>query len=358
MRCRARALAIATLVGLAGGCGQWQRTGAQPHPRPAAAVPGLSDARAIYRAMGLVVGSPPLAFVASLHFLADASPDSTLAVFGLSLANRVLSFHQSGKEFVAQYHVELTFRSNGLTVRQVARDETVRLHSFQETLRSEESIIFQQFLAVRPGTYLVRVAVRDRTGPAYSEQEVVDTVPRLGAGSLGGPIPIYQGAGRNDLGTLPDIVVNPRATVPYGTDTLRFYVEGYGLPAGTRVASRLADPTGVELWRDTLPLAGDAELSRAEFVVTGELPVGRAEIQVAAVGVPSALAQGPLLVGLSDQWAIANFEEMVTLFRYFDRQDLVAKLRAAPRYQRAATWREFYRASDPVPLTPENEAID
>jgi GWxTD domain-containing protein len=66
----------------------------------------------------------------------------------------------------------------------------------------------------------------------------------------------------------------------------------------------------------------------------------------------------PFLVTFSDQWAIANFDEMVDVLRFFDRHDLVAKLKAAPREERAAAWRDFYRASDPVPMTPENEALE
>ena len=49
---------------------------------------------------------------------------------------------------------------------------------------------------------------------------------------------------------------------------------------------------------------------------------------------------------------------MIDLLRYFSRQDLVATLKAAPREQRAAAWREFYRATDPSPATPQNEPLD
>ena len=49
---------------------------------------------------------------------------------------------------------------------------------------------------------------------------------------------------------------------------------------------------------------------------------------------------------------------MVSLLRYFERQDWVAKLRQASPEQRAAVWREFFKATDPVPITPENEALD
>jgi len=357
---RGRCALLLPLVGLAGGCGPWQRAGTAPHPGPDTTIPQLFDARSIYRAMGFVVGAPPLGFVASVRFLAGATPDSTLAVFALSLANRALSFRHSGDEFVAEYHVEFAFRSESATVRQVARDEAVRVHRFQETLRSDESIVFQQFVALRPGAYTVRVLVRDRNGPASSQDQIVDTVPRLDGETLASPIAIYRGPGRTEVDAAPQLVANPRATFPYGGDSLRFYVEGYRLPPGTRLAARVLDRDSVELWHDTLELAGEAghTLVRAQIAIApGQLPAGRAVLLVQAVGAP-ARARAPLLVSLSDEWAVTNFDEMISLLRYFERQDLVAKLHAAPPDQRASLWRDFFKATDPVPLTPENEALD
>jgi GWxTD domain-containing protein len=55
---------------------------------------------------------------------------------------------------------------------------------------------------------------------------------------------------------------------------------------------------------------------------------------------------------------ITNFEEMMSLLRYFDRQDWVDSLRRASPEHRPDVWREFWKATDPVTLTPENEALD
>src|SRR5439155_26994989 len=48
----------------------------------------------------------------------------------------------------------------------------------------------------------------------------------------------------------------------------------------------------------------------------------------------------------------------LSLLRYSPRQDLVAKLRSATADQRSEVWREFWKTTDPVPMTPENEALD
>ena len=93
------------------------------------------------------------------------------------------------------------------------------------------------------------------------------------------------------------------------------------------------------------------------MIGAAQLPVGRAELLVQVIGGAPAV-RTPLLVSLSDRWATANFREMISLLRYFERQDLLAKLQAAPPEERAKLWRAFYQATDPVPLTPENEALD
>jgi GWxTD domain-containing protein len=85
--------------------------------------------------------------------------------------------------------------------------------------------------------------------------------------------------------------------------------------------------------------------------------VGEEELRLETVG-GAAQIRTPFLVSFSSQWVITNYAEMVSLLRYFDRQDLVAKLRNAPVEQHAVAWREFWAATDPMPVTPENEAVD
>jgi GWxTD domain-containing protein len=63
-------------------------------------------------------------------------------------------------------------------------------------------------------------------------------------------------------------------------------------------------------------------------------------------------------VSFSNQWVITNFDEMMSLLRYFPRQDWVDSLRRASADRRPEVWREFWKATDPVSMTPENEAID
>ncbi|HYR98087.1 MAG TPA: hypothetical protein VEO58_03685, partial [Gemmatimonadales bacterium] len=217
-----RAAAVAFLAAGVASCSSVTRAGSAPRPEPGAGVSPLFDAGSVYGAMGLMVAGPPLPFVATLNYVADATADSTLAVVGLSLANHALSFQRDGAAFTAHYHVEIAFRADTGSVRQFASEESVRVRSFQETLRADESVIYQQFLGVPPGVYNVAITVRDRTGPAASHRERTDTVPRFAGQGMTIPLAIYHGAGRTRASDVPKLLLNPRATVSYGADTLRF----------------------------------------------------------------------------------------------------------------------------------------
>lgn len=358
-----RAAALVALVLIGGGCGSWQRVGSTDRPRPGTTLPQLFDATTVYRSMGFLSTGSPLPFVASVHYLRGPAPDSTLALFALSLANSAITFQRSGAEFVAEYRVEATFRGDSgvVPVRHIARDELVRVRSFQETLRGDESVIFQQIVTLPPGQYTVSVMVRDRNGPAFARAERADTVPDLWrrAGIIE-PIPVYEGTGRTAIAVLPALLANPRATLPYGTDTMRFYVEGYGLGGGGRVRliARVVDGDDKELWRDTVALPGDASLAATTIAVAPDrLPVGQAEFETSPAG-SGDTTRTRFLVSFSNQWVITNFDEMVRLLRYFDRQRWVDSLRKAAPADRPNVWRAFWTATDPVAITPENEALD
>src|SRR5207249_12159562 len=216
--------------------------------------------------------------------LRAATPDSTLALCALSLANTALTFRRNGNEFIAEYHVEVAFRPDTGAPRLVTSDQAVRVATFKETLRGDESVIFQQFVTVRPGVYHVSVLVRDRNGPNLSRGERVDTVPSFTGQGIGNPIPYYDGTGRSNLAELPKLVANPRATLPFGGDTLRFYLEAYGVAPGTRLAVSAVDARGAPLWQDTLALSAGEVPHTVVSLPPGRIPLGRADLVVAAVG--------------------------------------------------------------------------
>lgn len=357
MRPRGRLGVIACAAALAA-CGPWQRVGAPERPGPGVATATLFDPVARYRAMGFLAAGAPLPFVGTLHWLAGPTPDSTLGVLALSFANHALAFQRDGNQFVASYRVEAAFRPDTGVPRLVASDQTVRVGSFKETLRADESIIYQNSTLLAPGVYSVDVTVRDRNGSALSRASVVDTVPRFGAAGLAAPIAIYEGSGRRARDSIPRFYLNPRATEPYGADTLRFYVEAYGVAGGAPIVGAALDEHGVLLWTDTVPLRGDGALGAALFTLPPDrLPAGSDRFVATRPG-SADTAVAPFLVSFSGQYVVTNWNEMVSLLRYFPREDLVSRLRSAPDSARAQAWHDFWVASDPVPVTPENEALD
>ena len=347
------------------GCGSLQPSGAPAlAPGHGTGSPRLFDASAVYRSLGALVGGGTLPFVASVRYLAGSTPDSTLALFSVSLTNQTLTFQRRGEaEFVAEYHVEASFwrdSTNLQPVRQISSDEQVRVRNFQETLRNDESVIFQQFITVPPGVYAVGALVRDRNSPGFSRAERIDTVPRFDGPGLSKPVAVYTAEGRLERSVPPRLVANPRATLPYGPDSMHFYVEHYsGAGPDSEIAAieaRVVDAGNRELWRDSLPLAGSQAVAWATIVIVpSKLPVGAAELQTVAAGDTT---RARFLVSFSNQWVITNFDEMMSLLRYFDRQDWVDSLRRSAPEHRPDVWREFWKATDPVPLTPENEALD
>jgi GWxTD domain-containing protein len=355
----ARRLVFASSLLALASCGPWQRVGA-PEPKAAGGeqVTALSDPTAVYRQMGFVTGAGQIPFVGSVRLLASRSPDSAIAVVALSLQDRQLTFQRDANAFSAGYRVEVTFRRGVMLIRQVIRDERVVVATFRETQRAEESVIFQEFVSVAAGDYQLSIIVRDRNGPNVGRYETAFTVPPLQPPSISTPIAVYQATPRTDLAAAPDLVVNPRSTVAFGADSARFYVETYGLPARSTVVVSALDAGGSPVWADTSRLDSAAALHALLLTMPpAHLSMGRYEIRVALEG-GGAVATAPFLEAFSGQWVVANFEEMVSLLRYFTSPDTLKALASAPPEARAAAWKKFLHDTDPNPDTPENEALE
>ena len=358
--CTPRALRAAALYLLAPltACGSWQRVGGDQNPAPTTAerLPEIFDPSRTFREMGLLTDNGPLGFVGTARVIAGPRPDSLLLLVGLSLRNRGLTFRHDGDQFVAEYRVEITLRPAGATGTTARWDERVRVGSFRETQRSDESIIFQQFVPVAPGTYQLSVSVRDRNSPNGGRAEAPVSVPALRPAAVSLPMAVYQARPRTALDQRPEVVVNPRQTVEYGTDTLFFYVETYGVVAGSRFVLSAVDASSRVAWSDTVTADSGAVRGMLIGVPPTRLSIGRYDLHLAQNDL--IMASTPFLVSFSDQYAVANLEDIVSLLRYFAEADSLRGILRAPPEQRGVMWQRFWRATDPNPATPENEAID
>jgi len=348
-------LRLLLIAAVLAGCGGPSR------PRqPAPARGGILRPLEVYQQLGLLAGSERFPAVASFSTIAGPG-DSTYVLYGLSLPNSALMFQRDGAEgFVGRYTVSLSFLQDGKVVRRVDERGVVRVPTFAETGRTDESVVFQTAIALPPGRYSVEMAVRDAAVPDKGI-ELTDTldVPayRAGGRRLAGPVLVYRATGRASDGTSPELIVNPRHTIAYGGDAPRIYVEGYGFPAGQPLEVRIVSEDRRELWRTVANLeAGDGELAHALVEIpTADLPLGKLWVETGVPGDSTTRDRAPLLVTISDQWMVANFEEVLEFLRYIATDEELDSLKATTGAERTERWERFWARRDPVPATATNE---
>lgn len=347
-------LTLLVLLSLAA-CSSWQRVGDSSTPSPEETLTSLFDMPAVYRTMGRLAAGPPLPFVGTVAFAAGPG-DSVKAILGLSIENRALSFQKDGANFVAHYRVEMFLESPNAPPIRFARDEEVRVSEFAETMRNDESVLFQQLYHLKAGAYHVTVSVRDPASSRQTQSEAEFVAPDFSAGSFSAPILAYQVTGRRLREQDLSVVLSPRGTVSYGGDTLLALVEGYNFTEPTAVPLEIIDNLDNVIVRDTLHFAGGREVDpQVVRLVPDSQPLGELRL---VVGVGAARKETIALVSFSSAWVLTNYAEMVDLLRYFGHEDQVRALKKAPASERPRLWQEFYRQTDPVPITPENEALE
>lgn len=345
------------LLGVAAACGgQWQRVGTeQQPPTPEQTLTDVFNPNAAFSRMGRLTAGEPLPFVGDIAF-AEGPGDSVIGLLGLSMENRALTFQREGDQFVARYRVELQLDRTGEPPIRVNREEIVRVASFQETMRADESILFQQNFHLIPGQYRVTALVSDRASPAQGRATKEYTVPRFEPGTTSGPIIVYQVTGRDSPQQPLAVLLNPRGAVSYGGDTLLAYVEGYGFPRPTRVPFEVRDQQDSVVVSDSLLFQGvNAVESQIVRLAPDSQPLGQITM---TVGTGAERRSATALVSFSNAWVLTNYDEMLGLLRYFGEDEWINRLKDAPVEERANLWREFWRETDPNRSTPENEALD
>lgn len=340
------------------------------------------DVARVYERAGFIAEGGQVPFIGTVGYFASARPDSTLALVALSLANRSLSFLRGGDQYQGAYTVVLEVRRDSVVVRRVEAREQVRVASFRETTRGDESVIFQQFVTLAPGNYALLVTLRDEQSGRTGRHESVLLVPSLVAGTLSSPLAVYEAQPRETLDSLPALIANPRTTLVFGRDSaFQVYLEAYGA-AGTAVirdaaaAPPPADSTtagagasvNVQLtvrggtgapWMDTVALAAHGRVSSGVFdIPVSPLGIGLLSLVARRLdGAAGDSTRAALLVSFGENLAVASFDQMLDYLRYFGMSERVRQMRALPREQQAGAWAAFLRETDPNPDTPENEAV-
>ncbi|MFI5234757.1 MAG: GWxTD domain-containing protein [Gemmatimonadales bacterium] len=350
---RARLL---VLLGSAAGCGQWHRVGdTPPQTSPAQTLTEVLDQTAVFRRLGRLTSSTGIAFVGVVDLLPGPA-DTAVGVLALSLENRAFSFERQAGGFEARYRVDIVFQRAAGPPIVIGRDQTVRVATFQETLRSDESILFQEPLRLAAGKYHLVVNLTDRRSNVQGRAEADVTIPAASPGSVTPPVFIYEVTPRTDPAEPLKAIINPRGTVAFGADTLGVYIEGYRMPPGARVPVSVVDARDTVLVHDTLVFTGATPIEGRVLKITPDsAPLGELKV---IVGDSAQHQQSSAVVSVSTSWIVTNYDQMAELLRYFGHDDELAAIKKAAPADRPALWRKFWKDTDPNPATPENEAID
>ncbi|MFN2399615.1 MAG: GWxTD domain-containing protein [Gemmatimonadaceae bacterium] len=323
-----------------------------------ASLPGVMDPVALYENAGLMAAQEPLPFVGNVRYLAGSSSDTTLVLVTLSLANRALTFTPEGEGHRAGYSVVIDARQGATTSAHSDARESVRVASFKETIRADESVIFQEFLRLPSGQHVLTVAIRDEGSSRTSTADLPLSVPRFGQTALSSPVAVYQAQPRSSTDSVPVLVANPRATAVFGRDsTIQLYLEGYNLAADAPVDVVVTNEKRTPVWRDTITLSRHGLVSGDIVTIpVGKLGVGQLAMTASLIGSTDTV-RSPVFVNFADDIAIASFDQMLDLLRYFTTEDRLRALRDTSAEQRAAAWGAFWRETDPAPTTAEHEGL-
>ena len=316
------------------------------------------DPMPLYRQMGMIARGLPFPITGRVGYFAAPRAAQTHVVLTLSFASSSLTFsREADNRFRANYSVSLAIDNDQGRVQALESTEAVVVSSFRETGRTDESVLFQQFVDLAPGRYKMTLAVRD-IGSQRSVQETVDLdVPSFDGRGISTPIPVNQVRPRMDRSTLPDVLVRPTATAVFGRDsTVTMYVESYG-PSDTLLLLLARNETGRVLWSHPVPIEPRGGMSSGVVEVpVGRLGIGVSQLSFVREAAPDT-ASTFIFVGFGDDLPVARFEDMLLFLRHFATASRLQALRDAAEEDRPVAWAAFLRETDSVPSTPMHEDL-
>ena len=320
-------------------------------------------------------------FIADVWVL-PASADSAEVLLGVSLANEALQFVRTSEgQWQANYEVAVEFDSEGdrASPPDERWEKSVEVASFDETLLTGETIVFQTRIGILPGTYEMKLTVRDQNADDVSRATARVEVPAASGEpiELSEPVllKLYE-----PRGTEADYVVNPSHYYGSAPPEFEFLVEVGGAAAAASpyaLVARLVPVRGDDeddredqaaaaaatapVWTDsfapepegTTRVFGSLQNAEARF---GEF---RLDVDLTnGAGQVLASASTPLLIAGSSGWIIENWEDALSLIRYeATEQEMEILEEIDGSEQRITAWNCFWKMRDPVPTTTTNEAM-
>jgi GWxTD domain-containing protein len=352
---RNRGLVPVVFMSVLAACGGWKRVGTEDTKAPAESFTALLNQQALFQKLGRLSAGDPLPFTGSVAQVKGAG-DTLLVILGLSLENRALSFQKDNNAYIARYRVDASFQPASGRAVSGGQEETVRVDTFQETGRADESVLFQKFFRLLPATYQLTVTIHDLQSGTINKAELALVVAPMGTATTSAPILTYQVTGRERLDQSLRIVLNPRGAVAFGGDTLLAYLEGYSYPGPTAVPFEVRTATDSLVYNDSLRFRGGLPVE-SQFIKLRPDSMALGELRL-VVGTKPDQKSVSAVVSFSAAWLVTNFDEMIGMLKWFGHQEEVDRLKHAEPDQRPAAWLTFWKDTDPNPGTPENEALN
>jgi len=332
-------------------------------------VSDLFSNQRFYEENDLMQATGDVRFIADVWYLPGPA-DSTRALIGISLSNSALQFVRTDDgRWQATYGVSASLEpGSGGDPIQKTWQQSVSVGSFDETLLTGETIVFQTDVTLAPGEYELGLTVRDRNADHGSRVTGDLDVPSLPRARLALSEPVllrlYRPAGQ---GT--EFVVHPSHYYPSSPERIDFLAEASGAssqnaPYTLRVRLRPAgeeeqpvEPLSIdELSPDssgTIEAFGSLENPGAQF---GEFELAL-ELTDASGNVVASEST-PILIAGSSAWIASNWNDALKLIRYEatrDEMDILEDIEEP--HSRLEAWNCFWKIRDPVPATATNEAL-
>jgi GWxTD domain-containing protein len=310
-------------------------------------------------------------FVDALSFASASTDSSRLTVF-MQVGYSMLSFIKNGTMYDASYEMTLSLLdSTEALVREFLWTDHLRGVSFEKTSSTSLASISQRHFVVMPGSYILKLLVRDmESGTSHTvSRELV--VPNFAAGefmlsdimllsrvsSVGGKVSIAPSISPN-IGAIPDsFFVYVEAYNRANVDSTEFSIDILGKKSEKPITL------------DTLVIMKPGRNECILRIPHGALPIGDYNLVIGArpVAVPRtddehylASTSRPVIV----RWyglprSIMDLDVAIEQLKYIAKDSEMSSMRdAAGPEAKMAAFNEFWKKRDPNPSTPRNEKME
>jgi GWxTD domain-containing protein len=312
---------------------------------------------------GILQGRGDVPFVADLWFLPGPA-DSTRAILGVGLSNSALRFvrvPEGGWRATYQVVAELDPKDGEKFERRW--EKSVDIASFDESLLTGETVVFQADFPVAPGEYDLRLTVNDAHAEQLSRANAEIEVPRIGSPGAGEPVLLWR---LERIGDQVSYVVHPSHAFPTPPQRIEFMIAAEASSSPFVARARLVDPRAegeaqtIASWSDTLEPAPDGGLV-AYGSVENTAQFGEYRLDVDLVD-PSGAAvfhtATPLSIAGSAAWVADHWKDALSVIRYEATEGEIEILEDIDDpAQRIEAWACFWRMRDPVTTTVVNEGL-